>query len=202
MAEGRTKWPAVEDDWFIEPPWVTTWLLERETFEGPVVDPCCGQGNIVEACLAHGLEAWGSDLRERDGAAGKPWFEGCAKFTERNTGFGWSRGPAMTVISNPPYGRAKTAEQFIWHFWPGSPWVRKLAVFVNAKFLFGAGRAHDLFRHNPPARVWPINPRPSCPPGQFLLDGGKAEGGVENFCWLVYARDAAPGTAIHWNAPS
>ena len=192
MAEGRTKWPAVEDDWFVEPSAVTSWLLARETFVGRIYDPCCGQGNIVEACLAAGLDARGSDLRERVGAVGKSWFGGRGDF----------RSMVLSdpnVISNPPYGRAKLTEAFIYQFWNVSPAVHKLAVFTNAKFLFGSGRAMGLFTMIPPSRVWPVNPRPSCPPGQFLVDGGKASGGVENFCWLVWDRSAAPGTMIHWN---
>ncbi len=77
--------------------------------------------------------------------------------------------------------------------------IAKVAMFVNGKFLFGAGRAGGLYAEIPPDRVYPINPRPSCPPGKFLLAGGKAEGGVENFVWLVWDLAAPTGrTEIRW----
>lgn len=191
MAEGRTKWPAAPDGWYVEPESATTFLLARERFPGPILDPCCGQGNIVRACHDRGLEAYGADLRARRGAAGQAWFVAQEDYLEAGHS-------APSIIMNPPYGRALLAEAFIRRAW-ADPATKKLAAFVNSKFLFAERRSAGLFRDMPPARIHPVIPRPSCPPGQFLLDGGKAEGGVENFVWLVWERDAAPGSLFVWN---
>lgn len=188
MAEGRTKWPPVKDDWFVEPPAATEFLLAREHFEGPIIDPCCGQGNIVEACRAHGLAAWGSDIKHRPGT---DWWMGIWDFRYLRLG----PGLPPNIVSNPPYGRAKLTEHFIRHFW-GQERLCKLAVFTNAKFLFSQRRAAGLFTEMPPARVWPVLPRPSCPPGTFLAAGGKADGGVENFVWMVWDRFASGPTQL------
>lgn len=178
MAEGRTAWPKVEDDWFVEPVSSTAFLLEREAFEGFTWDPACGQGHVLQACLAHGLPVTGTDLRQRTTA---PWFAGERDFLAR----GRARRGVANIITNPPYGGAKLAERFVRKA-VAYPGVEKVAIFANTKFLFGAGRSAGLWSELPPDRVYPINPRPSCPPGQFLLDGGKASGGVENFIWLVW----------------
>lgn len=196
MAEGRTNWPKVDDDWFVEPIAATDFLLAREDFTGlTVLDPCCGQGNIVRACLAAGLKAVGCDLRERV-LPDTPWFLGQRDYLT------WYAPEAIlpdAIIMNPPYGRALLAEAFIRQALR-TPGVRKVAAFVNGKFLFGAGRAKGLFADHPPSRIWPVSPRPSCPPGQFLLDGGKAQGGVENYVWMVWDVGDCGHTTFHWQA--
>ncbi len=194
MAEGRKSWPKVEDEWFVEPEAATGFLLAREAFSGPVLDPACGGGNIVRACRAAGLDAYGMDLKVRPGAEGEAWFLGTGDFLAP-----WRLRVFPSVIVNPPYGRALLAEAFIRRA-VTMPKVRKVAVFLNSKFLFGAGRATGLYTELPPTRVYPISPRPSCPPGAFLLGGGKAQGGVENFIWAVWAKDEPPGrTEFIWN---
>lgn len=200
MAEGRTQWPPVKDGWFVEPSAATHFLLTFERFDGGIWDPAAGQGNIVEACILEGLDAVGTDLIDRTDimdperrrrASG--WFEGTAEFIT------WDKPPLRPcIVSNPPYGRAQLAEAFIRKA-VALPRVDKVAMFLNSKFLFGAGRALGLYSELPPDRVYPIFPRPSCPPGQFLLDGGKAEGGVENFVWMVWCVAAPTGrTEFIW----
>lgn len=195
MAEGRTKWPPVKDDWFVEPAAATEFLLLREHFSGGVWDPACGQGNIIRTCLNMGLPtSVGTDIVDRTGAA--KWFLGTADFMDYE-----HRGLARrgNIICNPPYGRARLAEAFMRRAWSLTGIV-KVAMFVNSKFLFSSRRSAGLFSEIPPHRVWPVLPRPSCPPGEFLLGGGKAEGGVENFVWLVWDKlYGAPGTQFLWN---
>lgn len=203
MAEGRTAWPKIEDDWFQEPIEATNFLLRYEYFNGNIWDPAAGGGHVVQACLLDGKGAVGTDLRDRvtkrrrDGGRSTPsWFVGAQDF------LAWPAHGLLlgcsNIITNPPYGRAKLAEAFIRHAL-AMPGLEKAAFFVNSKFLFGAGRARGLFAEHPPNRIYPVLPRPSCPPGQFLLDGGKAEGGVENFVWLVFSSAEPPeGTLWCW----
>lgn len=195
MAEGRAEWPVEPNGWYVEPISATTFLLDREKVRGPVWDPCCGMGNVVKACLDAGVEAWGTDLVERGCVRGYPWWNAVVDF------LAWPApvplGHTRTIVMNPPYGRAKLAEAFIRHALTLD--VEMVCAFVNAKFIWGEKRASGLYRDHPPARVYPISPRPSCPPGQYLLDGGKAEGGVENFAWIVWrAGRVGTDTQIIW----
>lgn len=201
MAEGRTTWAPVKDGWFVEPGAATEFLLRLEPFYGGIWDPACGQGNIVETARYLGHDAIGTDLVDRTDimnpfrrrrASG--WFEGTGEF------IAWDKGPLRpNIVCNPPYGRALLAEAFIRKAC-ALP-VRKVAMFLNSKFQYGGARAAGLFRELAPDRVYPISPRPSCPPGEFLLSGGKAEGGVENFMWMVWDMRARTGrTEIIWAA--
>lgn len=189
MAEGRTQWPPVKDGWFVEPEAATTFLIQEEHFIGGAWDPACGQGNIVEAInrYAPGM-AVGTDLRDRTDTMdffrrrrASGWFLGTSDFMDESV----KESLRKNIVSNPPYGRAQLAEAFIRKA-VALPGVEKVAMFLNSKFLFGAGRALGLYSELPPDRIYPVFPRPSCPPGQYLLDGGKAEGGVENFVWMIW----------------
>lgn len=193
MAEGRTDWGKVEGEWFVEPRQATAFLLDRERF-GPLIwDPCCGQGNILLTCAERHYQGLGSDIVDRRAPG---------------VDFSWQPldflGPSIVtpgdadVIMNPPYGGSKLAVAFIERAW-SLPGVGKMAAFVNGKFLFSDRRATGLFAEMPPARVYPVRPRPSCPPGALLRSGEvEAKGGVENFVWLVWSRDHTGPTEFIW----
>lgn len=176
-AKAAHVWERDPHDWYIEPTRVTVQLLAREAFEGWIHDPFCGGGNIVQTLADAGHVATGSDLIRRTSA---PWFIGEADFFNGPYGaFG-----APNVVSNPPFYRAKGTEDAtrrILELTPG-----KVAVFVEARFLQGSGRARGLWRDTPPSRVWIITPRASCPPGSFLASGGKAGNGSADWLWLVW----------------
>lgn len=186
-------WPRDQHDWYVEPRASVDFLLDRERFSGPVWDPACGQGTIVKACLDRGLEAYGTDLIRR--MYSRPaWFPGVLNFAEGRKDLARRR----EIISNPPYLKAKGAEAFIRRAL-ALPRIEKVAMVVNAKFMFGDGRARGLYTELPPTRAWPIFPRPSMPPGEWLANGQKAGGGVEDFVWLVWDLWAKPTpTEIRW----
>lgn len=182
MAEGRTPYEAADGDWYVEPEVATAFLLDREPIGEVVWDPCCGQGNILIEAHRRGHEVFGSDIVDRR-QGGSPFHWSRLDFLA-NWPLPRSLG-GMSILMNPPYGKAKLAEAFIRKA-VSLPGADKVCVFVNSKFLFGSGRSKGLWTDLPPTRVYPVNPRPSCPPGEFLLAGGRASGGVENFAWLVY----------------
>lgn len=206
MAEGRTAWPPVKDGWFVEPEAAALFLARAEPFPGGIWDPACGQGNIVETFNRFDPydTSVGTDLVDRTNTMdhfrrrrASGWFEGTAEF------LAWEGPPRRpNLVSNPPYGRAQLAEAFIRKAC-SLPGVAKVAMFLNSKFMYGGGRAAALYQDLPPDRVYPISPRPSCPPGEFLLGGGKAEGGVENFMWMVWDVARPTGrTEVIWRPPS
>lgn len=188
MAETKMKnahvWERGDHDWYVEPTRVTEQLLKEEGFPGHTHDPCCGGGNIVKTLLANGLRATGSDLVDR---AGSPhWFTGEADFLDPSTVV-----EADNFIMNPPFFKGKGTEAFIRKAVDVAK--GKVAVFTEARFVFGEKRANGIYRDCQPTRIWIVTPRPSCPPGKFIEEGGKVGGGTPDFVWIVYDR-AAPVT--------
>lgn len=52
MAERRAHvWARDDLDWYVEPEGATTALARVERFNGSILDPCCGGGNVVRALL-------------------------------------------------------------------------------------------------------------------------------------------------------
>lgn len=174
--------PRAADEWYVEETRATDQLVQCErSFAGPgrvVLDPCCGQGNIVTTLRRHGVDAIGTDIVER--APGQRWFHGFRDFLTEEVD-----REVTDLVMNPPFGGSDMAEQFIRRAHT-FPWIERAAFFVEARFLFSEARAYGLHRYLPPARIWPLTPRVSTPPGQYLLDGGKAQGGKADHVWMVY----------------
>lgn len=191
-AKAAHVWQRDSLDWYIEPERVTEQLCDVERFVGDIIDPCCGTGNIVRALSRRGYPAIGADIVRRV-PENTSWFA-----RERNflTDEHWFDYPENCVM-NPPFFKAKGLEAFIRHAL--SIFSGKVCVFADVKFLAGATRANGLFREHPPQRVWIITPRPSCPPGHVLKEGGKASGGTADWCWMVWSGTEPKGpTRLGW----
>lgn len=179
-ARKSNVWARAPHDWYVEGPENTTALAEAETFHGSILDPACGQGNVIKGLAAAGItRAIGTDLVPRVSA---PWFAGVHDFLG-DAAPPYSRRP-RNIICNPPYGGAKTAAAFARRAFEVA--TEKVALFVNARFLFSVARAEGLFRDHPVTKEYRIVPRPSVPPGEYLLEGNKAEGGTADYVWLIW----------------
>lgn len=183
-------WARDELDHYVEPESVTTALLGVERFVGAIHDPCCGLGNVVRAARAAGYEATGGDIVRRCGDA--PWFNGECDF--RQVGYVY----APNIVMNPPFFRAKGAEEFIRKALKLAK--GKVAAFVDIRFIAGAERANGLYSDFPPHRIWIVTPRVSCPPGSYLAAGNKAGNGSSDWVWMVWDRLSPPPSApeLRW----
>lgn len=180
VAKAAHNWERAADEWYVEPKRVTEQLLRYESFDGHTHDPCCGGGNIPSVLFEAGLMVTGSDLRVRNGQDPR-WFAGCWDFMSPD---GLGALGARNIVFNPPYYRGGLMEACV------SKAVSlaggKVCVFVPLRFLGSERRANGLYAQIPPDRAYIITPRPSCPPGEFLAAGGKAEGDTKDYAWLVW----------------
>lgn len=193
-------WARHPDDWYVEERFAVAELFKRESFPGVVWDPCCGRGHVLVEAVAAGYEVFGSDIADRTRIVDAPFLQ--AEFTS----FPFAMGES--VVMNPPFLDGKGIEAFVrqtMRYWS----VTKIAAFIPAKFLWGATRAREFWTWRPPARVYMITPRPSCPPGPVLEAGEEPGGGQEDFAWAIWERCSEfnywPGgefvnepTALHW----
>lgn len=95
------------------------------------------------------------------------------------------------IITNPPYAFAQEfVEQALKMIEPG----RKVAMFLKLTFLEGKRRA-DLFRNNPPRRIWVSSSRLKCAMnGDFDSVGGSATA----YAWFVWEKGYKGHPEIHW----
>jgi len=162
--------------------------LERSGFPicGKVVDPCCGDGAIMDALAKHGIHVTGADLHDRGrGVVGlnymdPHWFE--------RTGF---QRPDW-VVMNPPYGDGLPVLMLDRALGMASKGV---AALVRAGFIPPIGE-RDM-----PCQRWDFLEDPRMflevhvgrmrflPPGR-----DKGKNGLADFVWLVFRQDkTTPG---------
>lgn len=189
-------WEQDPNGWYVEPERCTEQLAAAERLVGWTWDPCCGGGNIIRGLRRSGVTAVGTDLIRRV-PAGTHWFLGERDFLTGRPLPSWSN-----LMFNPPFFRAKGTEAFIrrgFELARANPRAERMVVFTDVKFLAGDGRANGLFDEFRPARVWMITPRPSCPPGEYLLAGGEAKDGTADWIWIVWnLREPASRTDFDW----
>lgn len=176
-------WDREENEWYCEPRWIGRRLFEAERFDGPVCDPCCGLGNMLEGALAFGHAVDGYDLVDR----------GCLHLTETRD-FLTSTQRFANFAGNPPF---ELIEQFALHAL--SLVERKVAFVVPIRRLNAAGR---WLKATPLYRVWFLAPRPSMPPGHEYLRlqalGKEPSGGTQDFAILVWLKGYEGEPVTRW----
>ena len=167
------------EDYYATEPAATDWLCKLEEFKSPILEPSCGEGHISKQLIAHGYEVVSRDLVDRG-------FGEVADFLYMNTEK-WDGD----IITNPPYAFAQEfVEQALKMIEPG----RKVAMFLKLTFLEGKKRA-DLFKNNPPRRVWVSSSRLKCAMnGDFDSVGGSATA----YAWFIWEKGFKGHPEIHW----
>jgi hypothetical protein len=179
-------WDKDRQGFYVEPRWCSERLFAAESFEGPVHDPACGLGRIVESARKAGRAAYGTDLVYRSPA--------CERVADFFTGIFC---PA-NIVCNPPFStpeRPDMAQRFVTRALEVA--TRKVAMLVPLPWVGGEARSRWLAT-TPLARVWVLVPRPSMPPGALIEAGMVPGGGRGDFCWLVWERGFAGKPEMGW----
>jgi hypothetical protein len=166
----------VDRDWYVEPRWVVHLLLDVESVDGEVLDPCCGSGTIPSVCMERGLRASGSDIMDRGFGAVQDLFS----LTES----------VDNIISNPPYRIAEACTRATIQL------ARHKVALILPLTFWESQRRHSLFHEHPPIRFWACGDRPSMPPGVVsgvrdrygALVQPEGKGGKAPYGWFVWQR--------------
>ena len=167
------------EDYYATEPAATDWLCKLEEFKSPILEPSCGEGHISKQLIAHGYDVVSRDLVDRGYGEVRDFL-----FLNNEQWGG-------DIITNPPYAFAQEfVEQALKMIQPG----RKVAMFLKLTFLEGKKRA-DLFKDNPPRRVWVSSSRLKCAMnGDFDSVGGSATA----YAWFVWEKGYQGHPEIHW----
>jgi hypothetical protein len=174
----------IDNDFYVEPRWLVRLLLDVESFEGEVFDPCCGVGTIPAVCLDRGIRARGSDFVDRGFGEVRDLFSIAA--------------PVDNIISNVPY---KIAEQCARHM---LKLVRRKVALILPMTFWESRRRHSFFEEYRPIRYWPCSDRPSMPPGTMegerdrwgAIVQPESRGGTMPYGWFIFERGFAGDTTI------
>ncbi len=166
-------WERDPHDWYVENTWADEGLFAKVQFEGPIIDPCCGMGRVLDAAQDAGYETLGYDIIDRGAGKRHP-------FLIRD--FFTAEIPAINIACNPPY---KYDDEFVRR--AVAMTQRKCAILLNAQWANGSERSLWL-ETLPLAAVYAITPRPSMPPGAVIMGGEAAGNGMKDYSWYVFER--------------
>lgn len=121
-------------DYYATEPSATDWLTRIEHFDGPILEPSCGEGHISQQLISAGYEVVSRDLADRG------YGEVADFLSLKNTR--WEGD----IVTNPPYA---FAQEFVEKALSIIPEGRKVAMFLKLTFLEGKRRA-TLFDNYPP----------------------------------------------------
>lgn len=169
-----------KDDFYATPPEATRALLSVETFDGPILEPSCGDGAICRELQSAGYDVLASDLVDRGyGQTGLDFLM---------PGYPLS---APNVVGNPPF---KLAVPFVRKSLEIAS--RKSAWLLKLAFLEGRERA-AFFAEAPLARVWVFSNRlPFVRGGGEVLHG--MGGGMMCFAWFVFEHGHVGAPQLGW----
>lgn len=134
-ASNHTDHDRQREDYYATEPAATEWLTRLEHFDGPILEPSCGEGHISRALMAAGYEVESRDLIDRGFGTGGCDFLAIDNLT-------WPGD----IVTNPPY---KYAQEFVEKAIAIIPTGRKVAMFLKLTFCEGKARK-ALFRNCPP----------------------------------------------------
>lgn len=185
----RRKIAKTGPDHFPTPRHATEALLHYEKFDHNIWEPAAGRGAISQVLKAHNYHVFSSDLYDYGyGQAG-------VDFLNPKIGFMDSVicEPPNNIITNPPYN---LASEFIAQAYKHAN--NKVAMLLRLAFLEGAKRYRELFKINPPTRIWVFSKRVSMFP-----DGDtRQKGGTTAYAWFVWdKKDKSRKTQVSWIDP-
>ena len=153
-------------------------LLDAESFEEDIWEPGSGHGNIVNELKAKGYKVWSTDIYDyghQDAIIDFLEFDG-----------DW-RG---SIVMNPPYQLAQEfVEKALSKLGPG----HKLAALLRLQFLEGQKRFTELYKNNPPKKVYVFVNRQVCSKTDDFTEGSAVA-----YCWMIWEKGFSGSPTIHW----
>ena len=183
-----------KDDFYATPAKTTEALLRVEDFDGPVWEPCCGEGHMSIVLQKHGLKVQSTDLHNYGYSIKKnhdflsPEIPKSIRGKWKLKGFG---KPYLTdypnIVTNPPYANALDfARQAVGFS------TNKCALLLKLSFLEGQKRK-AFFKVSPPSRIHVFSERQS-----LMKNGVVHKGGMMALAWFVWDKTSSDKAQVSW----
>lgn len=166
------------NDFYATEPKAVKLLLEKESFNDNILEPCCGKLHITKELEKHNYNVTSSDLIDRDVNCEVKDF---SDITEWNG----------DIVTNPPY---KTALEFIKHSLEIINDGNKVAMFLKIQFLEGKARK-EFFKEHPPKIIYVASSRLNCAKNG---DFDKYKSSAVCYAWFVWEKGSKEDTIVKW----
>jgi len=168
-----------DKDYYATEPKATEWLVNLEQFDGPILEPSCGEGHMSRVLLDAGYTVVSRDLVDRG-------YGEVSDFLSPDNTY-WPGD----IVTNPPYA---FAHQFVEKALDIIPDGHKVAMFLKLTFLEGQKRK-SLFRNHPPMRVLVSRSRLKCARNG---DFEHAPSSAVAYAWFIWQKGFKGAPEIHW----
>lgn len=176
-----------ELDYYPTPPEGTLALLDRESFNGLIWEPCCGEGHMSEVIKSRGYDVLSTDVHDY----GYADQEGVEDFMQIGDDI-----VVDNIITNPPFsitvnGKKRGCEELVRKALKHT--TGKVAMLQKLAFLEGKARC-KFFRETPLKNVYVFGPRLT-----MYRNGEKMKNsGMIAFAWFVWEHGYDGPPILNW----
>ena len=181
----RNKHPKIDvreyRDFYATHPSVTSDILKAETFSNEILEPFCGSGTMAEVIVQAGHKVAAYDIVDRG-------YGAVCDFLDLDV-----PEHQYDIITNPPYN--DYLPQII------NKCIRlaktKVAILLPLKYLSGKARFHELFKEQPPSRVYVYRDR-ICIAKNADFEKYNDRANMEIYAWYVWDKGYQGETILRW----
>ena len=182
----RNKHPKIDvreyRDFYATHPSVTTDILKAETFSDDILEPFCGSGTMAEVIVQSGYKVAAYDIVDRGYGAVCDFLD--LDVPERR----------YDIITNPPYN--DYLPQII------TKCIRlsktKVAILLPLRYLSGKARYNELFKEQPPSKVYVYQERICIAKNADFEKYKDAGANMEIYAWFIWDKAYQGETLLRW----
>lgn len=177
-ASNHSKKERSERDYYGTDPRATKAILNRETFNKNVWEPCAGRHKMSQV-----LEAAGYNVRKSD-IFDYGYNNEILDFLDSTEH--WDGD----IITNPPY---ELATEFVVKSLATVNEGNKVAMFLRTLFLESQSRYTKIFKDNPPKIIYIFSKRQVCSKVDDFT-----EGSAVSYCWMIWEKGFKGDPIVKW----
>lgn len=179
MVSNRRLVDATGADFYPTPEWGTRALMRHVLFDGPILEPCCGDGAMADVLKECGQPITASDIVDRGYGDVRDFLD--------------IPGPCTNIVTNPPFNVAEPLLAHALRIASG-----KVCFLLRTAFLESRRRYGSIYRDTPPSRLLVFSERLSMYPKGHDVNGG----GTTSYAWFVWDKADTSGlTVVDWIVP-
>lgn len=169
-------------DFYATHPSVTSDILRVETFADDILEPFCGSGTMAEVIAQAGHKVAAYDIVDRGYGAVCDFFD--LDVPEHQ----------YDIITNPPYN--DYLPQIV------TKCIRlaktKVAILLPLRYLSGKARYNELFKEQPPSKVYVYQDRICIAKNADFEKYSDAGSNMEIYAWYVWDKAYQGETILRW----
>lgn len=182
-ASNHTDHEREKDDFYATDPIAIDELLKKETLNPNVWECACGQNHLTNRLEKYGYNVRRSDLYKR---IDDPKLEIIDFLSNDN-----NKIFDGDIITNPPYNLSL---EFTLKALSLVPEGHKVVMFLKLLWLESTKRYWELFKNNPPKKIYVFSKRVRCE-----LGGGEVKGGsAVCYAWYIFEKSYKGLPTIDW----